>query len=89
MYSWIIYLQQFFLVLLESRKKTHVTFSGILSFSLMGPFIKLSKSPPPPRGEDLDLKELKYLEYLFSAIPFDNSMAVKDAASDPESNRKL
>lgn len=76
--------QQFFSPFRE--KETHVTFSGILSFFLMTPFIRPSK---PPIAAREDLKELKYLEYLLPEIPVDNSMAVMDIESLPESCRKL
>lgn len=76
--------QQFFSPFRE--KETHVTFSGILSFFLMTPFIISSKPPVAARE---DLKELKYPEYLLPEIAFDDSMAVMDIESLPESCRKL
>lgn len=43
-----------------SEKKTHWTLLGIiLSFFLISPFIRESRSPSPP---GVDLKEFKYLE---------------------------
>lgn len=67
---------------------------GIFSFFLMTPFIKLSRSPPFPPGADL--KELKYLEYIFryleyllNAISSDISDAAMDTGSISESRRKL
>lgn len=52
----------------------------------MTPFIISSKPPVAARE---DLKELKYLEYLLPEIAFDDSMAVMDIESLPESCRKL
>jgi len=55
----------------------------------MTPFSNLSRSSSPPGDFDLDLKEVRYLEYLFVDIFLYNPNSNVATSSLPASSKKL